>query len=68
MSRLFHSLIQACWGLGVICMLAGVVFRLIPTLQEKTTFSGRGGLIVAGVLFLCALATRELERTVSPGS
>lgn len=67
MARLCRSLVQLCWGLGLLCMLTAVVFRLVPTLAKQTTLDPRGGLILAGVLFLCALATREMERTVSPG-
>jgi hypothetical protein len=68
MARLCRSLVQVCWGLGLLCLLGGVVFRLVPILSDRTSFTSRGGLILAGVLFLCSLATREVERTVSPGS
>jgi hypothetical protein len=68
MARLCRSLAEVCWALGLLCMLAGVLFRLVPSLMERTTFTSRGGLILAGVLFLCSLATREVERTVSPAS
>ncbi len=68
MARLCRSLVQLSWALGLLSMLAGILFRLAPILQNKTTLSSRGGLILAGVLFLCTLATREMERTVSPGS
>jgi hypothetical protein len=67
MASLCRRLVQVCWGLGLICMLASVVLRVVPVLRE-TSFTTRGGLILAGVLFLCALATREMERTVSPSS
>jgi len=67
MARLCRSLVQLCWVFGMLSMLAGVLFRLAPTLIRTTTYDSRGGLILAGVLFLCALATREVERTLSPG-
>jgi hypothetical protein len=68
MARLCRTLIQWCWGVGLLSMVVGAIFRLAPILEKKTTLSGRGGVILAGVLFLCALATRELERTLTPGS
>ena len=68
MARLCRSLIRVCWGLGLFCMLAGVLIRLAPNVAQKTALESRGVLIFAGVLFLCALATREMERTVSPPS
>jgi hypothetical protein len=67
MARLCRSLFQLCWVLGLLSMLVGVLFRLVPILIHKTHLDSRGGLILAGVLFLCALATREMERTLSPG-
>ena len=66
MARLCRSLFELCWVVGWLSMLTGVLFRLVPILTKKTTLDSRGGLIFAGVLFLCALATREMERTVSP--
>ena len=68
MSRAYRGLIGVCWGLGLLSMVAGVVFKLAPTLAERTSLSARGGLIMAGVLFLCALATGEMARPGSPGS
>ena len=67
MARLCRSLVQLCWALGLLCMVAGVLLRLVPTLARATTLDSRGGLILAGVLFLCALATRDVERTFSAG-
>ena len=68
MARLCRSLIRVSWGLGLLCTVLGVLIRLVPYLEAKSTFTARGVLILAGVLFLCALATREMERTVTPGS
>ena len=63
MSKVYSGLLEVCWGLGLICMVASVVLRLLPTLQEKLPVSPRGGLMLAAVLFLCALATGEMRRT-----
>ena len=63
MSKVYSGLLGACWGLGLICVVGSVVLRLLPTLQEKLPVSPRGGLILAAVLFLFALATGEMRRT-----
>ncbi len=68
MSQIYRRLGEVCWGLGILSLLAGLVFRLLELLQLTLVFSSRGGLILAGVLFLCVLATREMGRTTSPGS
>jgi len=68
MVRLYRSIVQICWILGVVSMVAGVVLKVVPTLGERLGTSPRGGLILAGVLFLCALATGEVQRTSSPQS
>lgn len=67
MSRVYRSLIGVCWALGLLCMVAGAVLRFVPIFAERFALSPRGGLILAAVLFLCALATREMERPASPG-
>ena len=68
MSRVYRSLAGACWVVGFLSMVVGVVLRLVPTLYQKTPVPPRGILILAGVLFLCVLATREMERTGTPPS
>ncbi len=67
MGRIYRSLVWVSWGLGLLSMVTGIAFKLVPALTEMTTFSPRGGLVLSGVLFLCSLATREMERTSSPG-
>jgi hypothetical protein len=64
MSKAYRRLLEMCWGLGLICTVASVVLRLLPTLQEKLPVSPRGGLVLAAVLFLCALATGEARRAL----
>jgi hypothetical protein len=68
MSRVYRSLAGACWVVGLLSLVVGVVLRLVPTLYHKTPIAPRGILILAGVLFLGVLATREMERMESPPS
>jgi hypothetical protein len=64
MSKVYNRVVEVCWGLGLICMVAGIVLKLLPTLQMKLGFSPRGGMTLAAVLFLCAIATGEMRRTL----
>lgn len=66
MARLYRILVESCWGLGVLSLLVAVVLKLAPAWAEMVRAAPRGGLILAGVLFLCVLATREMERLGSP--
>jgi len=66
MTRICRFLFQACWGLGILSLLAGVVLKVVPAWADRWGTSPRGGLALAAVLFLCALATREMGKTASP--
>ncbi len=66
MSRAYRVLIGVSWGLGLLSLALGATLRLLPSLAERMNTTPRGGLILAGVLFLCALATREMERMTCP--
>ena len=63
MPKVYRSVLEVCWGLGLICTLGSIVFRLLPTVQMKLGFSPRGLLMLAAVLFLCVLATAEVGKT-----
>ena len=63
MSRVYASVSEVCRGLGLICLVGSLVLRVVPGLTLKLGVSTRGGLILAGVLFLCALATGEARKT-----
>jgi hypothetical protein len=66
MARINRFLAETCWVLGLLSLLAGVVLKLVPTWAEMLNTAPRGGLILASSLFLCALATREIERSNRP--
>jgi hypothetical protein len=67
MSKVYRSVLEVCWGLGLISLVAVFVLKLLPILQRKLGVTARGGLILAAVLFLCVLATGEVGKT-SPSS
>lgn len=62
MSKVYRSVLEVCWGLGVICIVGSLALKLLPTLQVKLGLTARGGLLLAAVLFLCALASGEAGR------
>jgi hypothetical protein len=63
MATVYSSVLEVCWGLGVISVVASIGLRILPTLQMKLGVSPRGGLLLAAVLFLSALATGEARKT-----
>jgi hypothetical protein len=63
MSKVYCRVLEVCWGLGLICTLASIVLKLLPILQGKLGVSPRGGMMLAAVLFFCALATGEARKT-----
>jgi hypothetical protein len=68
MAQIYMRMSRIMWGLGMGSMLASVVLKAMPHWSDKLSTTPHGILDFAGVLFLCALATREVQRTVSPGS
>jgi hypothetical protein len=63
MSKVYRSVLQLCWALGLISVVVSIVLKLLPNLQGKICVSSRGGLLLALVLFLCVLATGEAMKT-----
>lgn len=68
MARIYRMLAGSCWGLGLLSLMAAVALKLIPAWAERFDMAPRGGLIFASALFLCALATCEMERLQSPSA
>jgi hypothetical protein len=61
MARVYRVLAASCWGLGVLSLVIGVAIKLFHTWAVRFDTSPTGGLVLAGTLFLCALATRGIE-------
>jgi hypothetical protein len=64
MTQIYRILFQLSWGLGLLSILAAVVIKLFQ-LSERTNIAPRTGFVVASAFFLCALATREMQRAQS---
>ena len=63
MSKAYRSVLEVCWGLGLISVLVCIVLKMLPNSQDKLGVSPRGGMMLAAVLFLCALASGEAMKT-----
>jgi len=63
MPKIYRLVSQLSLPLGLLALLAAIVLRAAPSLSDRTGLSPRGALEFAAALFLCALATREIERT-----
>jgi hypothetical protein len=63
MSKLYRSVAEVCWALGLASVVGSLVLRLVPFLEVKLGISSRGTLLLAAVLFLCVLATGEARKT-----
>jgi hypothetical protein len=68
MTRLYRSLMEVCWALGMVTLILGVIVKFSPDLMHRLGTEPRGVLIFSGVLFLGAIATRAVGRTgIEPG-
>ncbi len=61
MSQLLRILFQLSWGLGLLSLVAAAVVKF-GQLDSRVQVTGHTLIILAGTFFLCALATREMQR------
>ena len=66
MASLYRIIFGASWGLGALSLVGSVVLKLMPAWREVVNTDSRGVLIFTSALFLCALATREMQKMESP--
>ncbi|MBI1956432.1 MAG: hypothetical protein HYS38_08570 [Acidobacteria bacterium] len=66
MASLYRIIFGVSWGLGLLSLVGAVVLKVVPAWREVVNTNSHGGLIFASALFLCALATREMQRVQSP--
>jgi uncharacterized membrane protein YkvI len=63
MSKVYRSVVEVCWALGLISLLVSLVLKPLPLLQIRLALSPRSGIILAAVFFLGVLATGEARKT-----
>jgi hypothetical protein len=66
MFRLYRTLMEVCWALGVVGAILAVVTKFFPVASHRLYTEPRGILAFAAVMFLCALATEAVGRTSAP--
>jgi hypothetical protein len=68
MARFYRSIMDVCWALGMLTLIAAVVLHFSPVLSNRFSTDARAALIFSGVIFLGAIATRAVGRTgIEPG-
>jgi hypothetical protein len=61
MTQLLRLLFQLSWLLGLLSIVAGVVVKILGA-EQRVHVTGHTMFLIAGSFFLCALATREMQR------
>jgi hypothetical protein len=61
MTQIYRIVFRFSWALGLLSLLVGVLVKLFR-LETRLTIAPRTGFVLASALFLCALATREMQR------
>jgi multidrug transporter EmrE-like cation transporter len=64
MTRLFRGVFQLSWVLGVLSIAFAIVVKFAH-LEPRVGVTAHTLFLVAAAFFLCALATREMERSAS---
>lgn len=64
MTQLLGGLFQLSWVLGLLSILAAIVVKF-GHYENRLAVTGRTLFIVAAAFFLCALATREMQKAKS---
>lgn len=64
MSQIYRIVFQLSWALGLLSILLAVAIKLLR-IEATVTVNAHTGFVVAGTFFLCALATREMQRANS---
>jgi predicted membrane channel-forming protein YqfA (hemolysin III family) len=62
MTPLLRLVFQLSWWLGVLGIVAAVLVKLLQV-EQRFNVTGHTLFLVAGTFFLCALATREMQRS-----
>lgn len=61
MTQILRLVFQLSWLLGVLSIVAAVIIKLLY-LERLARVTGHTMFLVAGTFFLCALATREMQK------
>ncbi len=64
MTRLFRVGFQLSWVLGILSIAVAIVVKFAHV-ESRVGVTAHTLFLVAGTFFLCALATREMERSTA---
>jgi len=62
MTQILRLVFQLSWFLGLLSIAAAVIIKLLY-LEQQARVTGHTMFLVASTFFLCALATREMQRS-----
>ena len=62
MTQILRLVFQLSWCLGLLNIFAAVVVKLL-SMEQKVHVNGHTLFLVASTFFLCALATREMQKS-----
>ena len=62
MTQIYSLVFRLSWFLGLLSILVAVIIKLLQ-LEQKVRFTAHTGFVVAGTFFLCALATRAMQKS-----
>lgn len=61
MTQLLRIVFQLSWWLGLLTIVAAVIIKFLQ-IEPRVLVTGHTLFLVASTFFLCALATREMQR------
>lgn len=61
MTQILRLVFQLSWLLGLLNIVAAVVVKFLHA-EQRASVTGHTLFLVAGTFFLCALATREMQK------
>ncbi|MDQ2920445.1 MAG: hypothetical protein M3R52_02340 [Acidobacteriota bacterium] len=61
MTGMLRTVLQLSWWLGLLSILAAVIIKLLQ-LEQRVRVTGHTLFLVASTFFLCALATRAMQK------
>lgn len=64
MTQILRIVFTLSWWLGLLSILAAVLVKFLQA-EQRAHVTGHTLFLVAGTFFLCALATREMQRARS---
>lgn len=64
MTQIYRIVFVLSWVLGLVSILAGAVVKVL-NLAATVSVAPHTGFLAACAFFLCALATREMQRSQS---